>query len=166
MSFLEEVVKRIHYPKLVFDHYLPICSYCGFSIPELLEVAYLDGNKDNNEIENLVIFCPNCHKMHGLDLIPSETVIQLRDREKQLETDEDMAVCLEAALEGGGPALVAAALREVARARGMAQIAHETGLGGESLYKALWAEDHPELATMLKVLGALGLGLRAITAHT
>ena len=69
---------------------------------------------------------------------------------EHLETDEDMAAYLEAALEEGDPALVAAALGDIARAKGMAQIAQETGLGRESLYKALSPEGNPEFATVLK----------------
>tara|TARA_B100000315_G_C14135578_1_gene388957 strand:- start:44 stop:271 length:228 start_codon:yes stop_codon:yes gene_type:complete len=72
-----------------------------------------------------------------------------------------MAVYLQAALEDGDPALVAAALGDIARSRGMTQIARETGLGRESLYKALSTEGNPEFATVLKVLQALGLRLRA-----
>ena len=76
-----------------------------------------------------------------------------------------MAAYLEVALEDGDPALVAAALGDIARAKGMTQIARETGLGRESLYKALSPEGNPELATVLKVVRALGLRLHATTAH-
>jgi probable addiction module antidote protein len=87
------------------------------------------------------------------------------DVAEHLETEEDMAAYLEAALEDGDPALVAAALGDIARAKGMTQIARETGLGRESLYKALSPEGNPELATVLKVIRALGLRLHATTAH-
>ena len=56
-------------------------------------------------------------------------------------------------------------LGDIARAKGMAQIARETGLGRESLYKALSPEGNPEFATVLKVVRALGLRLRATPAH-
>jgi probable addiction module antidote protein len=69
------------------------------------------------------------------------------DVAEHLETKEDMAAYLEAALEDGDPALVAAALGDIARAKGMADIARETGLGRESLYKALSPEGNPEFAT-------------------
>ncbi|MEW6665431.1 MAG: addiction module antidote protein [Thermodesulfobacteriota bacterium] len=82
-----------------------------------------------------------------------------------LETSEDMAAYLEAALEDGDPALIAAALGDIARAKGMAQIAREAGLGRESLYKALSPEGNPEFATVLKVVRALGLRLHASTVH-
>jgi probable addiction module antidote protein len=81
------------------------------------------------------------------------------DVAEHLETEEDMAAYLEAVLEDGDPALVAAALGDIARAKGMAQIAREAGLGRESLYKALSPGGNPEFATILKVVKALGLRL-------
>jgi probable addiction module antidote protein len=82
-----------------------------------------------------------------------------------LRSDADMAAYLEAALEDGDPALVAAALGDIARAKGMSGIAKETGLGRESLYKALSRDGNPEISTVLKVVKALGLRLRATPAH-
>lgn len=79
------------------------------------------------------------------------------DAAEHLETEEDMAAYLDAALEDGDTAVIVAALGDIARARGMAQIARETGLGRESLYKALSATGNPEFATILKVVRALGL---------
>jgi probable addiction module antidote protein len=86
------------------------------------------------------------------------------DVAEHLESDADMAAYLEAALEDGDPALAAAALGDIARAKGMTQIARETGLGRASLYRALSAEGNPEFATVLKVVHALGLRLHATTA--
>jgi probable addiction module antidote protein len=86
------------------------------------------------------------------------------DVSEHLETEEDMAAYLEAALDDGDPALVAAALGDISRAKGMTQIARETGLGRESLYKALSPEGNPEFATILKVIKALGLKLHATAA--
>ena len=83
------------------------------------------------------------------------------DAAEYLESPEDMAAYLEAALEEDDPALFAAALGDIARAKGMSQIAREAGLGRESLYKALSAEGNPEFATVLKVLRSLGLKLYA-----
>lgn len=83
------------------------------------------------------------------------------DAAEHLKTDEDMAAYLEAALEEGDPALVSAALGDIARAKGMTDIARETGLGRESLYKALSPEGNPEFSTVLKVVKALGLRLHA-----
>ncbi len=74
-----------------------------------------------------------------------------------------MAAYLEAALEDGDPALVVAALGDIARAKGMTQIARDAGVGRESLYKALSASGNPEFATVLRVLRALGLHLRVET---
>ena len=83
------------------------------------------------------------------------------DASEHLETEEEVVAYLEAALEDGDPALISAALGDIARARGMSKIARDTGLGRESLYKALSAEGNPEFATVLKVLQALGLRLHA-----
>ena len=86
------------------------------------------------------------------------------DAADHLESDEDIVAYLEAAFEDGDPALIATALGDVARAKGMTKIAADAGLGRESLYKALSPNGNPEFATVLKVLGALGLGLRPTTA--
>ena len=88
------------------------------------------------------------------------------DAAEHLETTEDMAAYLEAALEEGDPALISAAKGDIARAKGIAQIARETGLGRESLYKALSPEGNPEFVTVLKVLRALGLRLHATAAQS
>ena len=82
------------------------------------------------------------------------------DAAAYLKTGEDIANYLEAVFEDGDPALVAAALGDVARSKGMAKIARLAGLGRESLYKALSPDGNPELATVLKVLRALGLKLK------
>ena len=83
------------------------------------------------------------------------------DPAEHLESDADMAAYLEAAFEEADPALIAAALGDIARAKGMSQIARETGLGRESLYKTLSADGNPEFATILKVVQALGFKLHA-----
>lgn len=85
------------------------------------------------------------------------------DVTEHLETEEDMAMYLEAALEGNDPSLIAAALGDIAKAKGMSQIAKQTGLGRESLYKALSPEGNPEFSTILKVVRALGLQLHVAT---
>jgi|ERR1700691_5005672 probable addiction module antidote protein len=82
------------------------------------------------------------------------------DSAAYLKTNEDVADYLEAVFEDGDPALVAHALGVVARSKGMAKIARSAGLGRESLYKALSSAGNPELATVLKVLRALGLKLK------
>jgi probable addiction module antidote protein len=83
------------------------------------------------------------------------------DAADYLKSDEDMAAYLEAALEEGDAALFAAALGDIARAKGMSEVARKTGLGRESLYKALSADGNPEFATVLKVVRSLGLELHA-----
>jgi len=75
-----------------------------------------------------------------------------------------MAAYLEAALEGGDPKLVAAALGNIARAKGMTEIARDAGLGRECLHKALSSSGNPELGTVLKLISALGLQLHASPA--
>ena len=85
----------------------------------------------------------------------------LWDASEHLETDEDMAMYLEAAFEDGDPTLISAVLGDIARAKGMAEIAEKTGLGRTSLYKALSPEGHPDFATILKVINALGMKLQA-----
>ena len=87
------------------------------------------------------------------------------DAADYLKTDKDIAAYLEAAIEDGDPALVAAALGDIARAKGMTKIAKKAGLGRESLYKALSPEGNPEFATILKVIRSLGLKLH-IEAHS
>jgi probable addiction module antidote protein len=91
----------------------------------------------------------------------AKTKTQRWDAAEHLETDEDMAAYLEAALEEGDTALVAAALGDIARVKGMTEVARKTGLGRESLYKALSPDGNPEFATVLKVVEALGLKLHA-----
>ena len=83
------------------------------------------------------------------------------DPAEHLNSEEEMAAYLEAALEEGEPSLVAAALGDIARARGMSQLARDTGLGRESLYKALSPTGNPEFSTIMKVVEALGFRLHA-----
>ena len=89
------------------------------------------------------------------------------DSAEHLNNDEDIALYLDACLEEAGddPAFIAKALGNIARARGMSQLARETGLGRESLYKALSGEGNPSFATILKVIHALGVKLHAETAQ-
>lgn len=86
------------------------------------------------------------------------------DPAEHLTTEEDMAAYLEAALEDGDPGLIAAALGDIARAKGMSEVARRAGLGRESLYKALSPLGNPEFATILKVVSALGFQLHASPA--
>jgi probable addiction module antidote protein len=88
----------------------------------------------------------------------------LWDASEHLESDDDMVMYLEAAFEDGDPALISAVLGDIARAKGMAKIAEKAGLGRTSLYKALSPEGHPDFATILKVINALGMKLQATSA--
>ena len=81
-----------------------------------------------------------------------------------LDTDEDIVAYLNAALEDGDPSLVSAALGDVARARGMTQLAHETGITRDGLYKALSPSGNPSFATVQKVVRALGYKLDVAVA--
>ena len=86
------------------------------------------------------------------------------DPEEHLEAKDDMAAYLNVALEEGDLSLIMAALGDIARARRMAIVAQETGLGRESLYKSLSHNGNPEFATVLKVVRSLGLRLQATAA--
>lgn len=83
------------------------------------------------------------------------------DVAEHLRTEEDMQLYLDACLEedAGDGRLINAALGDIARARGMTQLARDTGLTREGLYKALSSEGNPEFSTVLKVIRALGLKL-------
>ena len=83
------------------------------------------------------------------------------DAADYLKTKEDVVLYLDAAFEDGDPGLIAAALGDVARAKGMMKVAAKAGLGRESLYKALSPDGNPEFATVLKVMRSLGLRLHA-----
>ena len=82
------------------------------------------------------------------------------------ENEADMAAYLEAAVETGDIALIMAALGDIARAKGMTQVAREAGLGRESLYKSLSPAGNPEFGTVLKVMTALGLRFHVEPAAT
>ena len=86
------------------------------------------------------------------------------DVAEHLRTPEEMAAYLEACLEeaNGDASFVAKALGDIARAKGMAQVAQDAGLSRESLYKALSGERTPGFDTILKVVRALGIELHAV----
>ena len=81
------------------------------------------------------------------------------DAADYLDSDEAVAAYLSAALDDDNPDLFLTAVKDVARARGMAQLAKDTGLGRESLYKALSPGARPRYDTILKVVRALGVTL-------
>jgi probable addiction module antidote protein len=79
------------------------------------------------------------------------------DSADYLNSDKALVAYLEEALDTDDPGFIAQALGTVARARGMSQIAKDTGLSRESLYKALSANGNPEFSTVIRVMKALGL---------
>ena len=87
------------------------------------------------------------------------------DAADTLESGEDIAAYLDAVLEDGDLDLLKAAIGDIARAKGMTDIAQETGLGRAGLYKALSPEGNPEFVTVTKVLKALGLRLSVSAMH-
>jgi len=96
----------------------------------------------------------------------SRTETRPWDAVDHLKTPEDISAYLDAAFEVGDPAVVSAALGDVARAKGMTDVAHAAGLGRASLYKSLSPGGRPEFATILKVLRALGLKLTTVPGDT
>ena len=89
------------------------------------------------------------------------------DAASYLKTEQECALYLQAAIDesDGDPAIMVAALGDIARARGMMQLARETGLTREGLYKALSPEGNPSFATVMKVCKALGLKLHTETVE-
>jgi probable addiction module antidote protein len=83
------------------------------------------------------------------------------DATRYLDSDEAVAQYLSAVIEDGDPALLAAALGDIARARGMTEIAKSSGLSREALYRALRPDAHPRFDTITRVCGALGIKLVA-----
>ncbi len=93
----------------------------------------------------------------------TKTVTSPYDVAEHLRTPEEMAAYLEASMEeaDGDASFIAKALGDIARSRGMSQVACDAGLSRESLYKALSGDRNPSLDTVLRVVGALGLKLCA-----
>ncbi|MBC9073030.1 putative addiction module antidote protein [Thauera sp. CAU 1555] len=88
------------------------------------------------------------------------------DAADYLDDEETIAAYLSAALEDPNPDVFLTAVRDVARARGMSQLAKDAGLGRESLYKALTPGAKPRYDTVLKLLHALGVKLSASPIHS
>ena len=87
------------------------------------------------------------------------------DVSEYLDTEESIASYLSAIIEEGDPQLLLAAIGDVAKARGMAKIASDTGLGRESLYKALKPESKPRFETIVKILNSLGVKIQFLAIH-
>lgn len=84
------------------------------------------------------------------------------DAADHLRTPEDIAAHLEAVFDEGDPALIAAAIGDVARSRGMTALARKSGLSRAALYRALAPAGNPTLSTLLEVIKALGLKLHVV----
>jgi probable addiction module antidote protein len=89
----------------------------------------------------------------------SKIKIRPFDASNYLNNEADIAAYLQSAIEEGDPALLAAALGDIAKARGMTQLARDTGLSRESLYKSLSGERAPSSDTLFKVIHAMGFKL-------
>lgn len=87
------------------------------------------------------------------------------DASELLGSEEDIAAYLTTVLEENDPALLAAALGDIARARGMSQVAKEAGIAREALYKALRPGSEPRFETISRVCAALGVRLVAQPLH-
>lgn len=94
--------------------------------------------------------------------IPTKTVPW--DSSAALRSNEEIAAHIDAVLEDGDPTLLVHALGVVARAKGMTDLAKETGMGRESLYKSLSSDGNPSLSTVINVLSAIGVKLHATLA--
>ena len=92
------------------------------------------------------------------------TKLRKFDPVRYLDSDDMIEEYLLAACEGGDASPIARALGDVARARGISDLARKTGLTRQALYKALSGEGNPELATITKVADALGLQLKIVSA--
>lgn len=98
----------------------------------------------------------------------AKTITTRYDIAEHLRTPEEMAAYLEACIEeaNGDASFIAKALGDIARAKGMSQVARDAGLSRESLYKALSGERSPNFDTILKVIRALGIKLHAEAVYT
>jgi probable addiction module antidote protein len=101
--------------------------------------------------------------MEGLNMAEKFTRWDAAD---YLKTEADMVLYLDACLDEdpGDGSLIRAALNDVARAKGMSQLAKDTGITREGLYRALGPSGNPEFSTMLKVIKSLGIKLHAVPA--
>ena len=98
----------------------------------------------------------------------AKTITTRYDIAEHLRTPEEMAAYLEACLDeaNGDATFIAKALGDIARAKGMSQVARDADLSRESLYKALSGDRAPSFDTILKVVGALGIKLHAEAVST
>lgn len=86
------------------------------------------------------------------------------DAAEHLKTEEDMAAYLEAALEEDNPELISAVLGDIARAKGLSEVANRSGLSPEELTQKMLPDGKPDFVTVLKIVRALGLRFHATIA--
>lgn len=103
----------------------------------------------------------NAFKPLITEQLPMSIKTKTFDAADYLDNDETIAEYLNLALEDSNPEMLLLAIGNIARARGMAQVAQDSGLGRESLYKALSDGAKPRYDTVLKVMRALGIKLHA-----
>jgi putative addiction module killer protein/probable addiction module antidote protein len=122
-----------------------------------LIVILLCGSDKQNQDRDVKAAKKDCEGVVNMAL---ETT--LWDPAENLTSPEAECAYLEAAFEDGDPALIAAAIGDVARARGMSEIARQAGLTRDTMYKAFRPEGNPTLETLVGVLNALGLKLSTV----
>jgi hypothetical protein len=108
-----------NYRRIAFEKYAPICVHCGFGIKEVLEVAHLDCDPQNCEVSDLVILCPTCHRMHDIDLIPTDALVRLRDEKRKPRWAKLMKDAAQKALQTKrlNPSLMSAAANKAVATR-------------------------------------------------
>lgn len=109
----------LNYRDIAFQKYPAVCVYCGFGIRAVLEVAHLDCEPANCAIGNLPILCPTCHRMHDIDLIPTELIVRLRDHLRQANWKKLMknAVALAMETKRATPGLLSDAAKKAVATR-------------------------------------------------
>jgi len=129
-------------------------------------VILLAGDDKRTQSRNIKTALRLARNLLGV-CIMAKTITTRYDVAEHLRSPEEMAAYLEACFEEahGDAAFIAKALGDIARAKGMSQVARDAGLSRESLYKALSGERSPAFETILKVMGALGLKLHAEAVH-
>ena len=150
--------------------YRVYCSQRGTRL--LLLLAGGDKSTQQRDIETAIDLARNFQEWYTMTkpaakkLKPTKTKTTPYDVAKQLRTPEEMAAYLDAWFEEApdDAAGIARALGDIARAKGMTQVAKDAGLSRESLYRALSADGNPSFATVLKVARALGVKLHAEAA--
>ncbi|MDY5148809.1 putative addiction module antidote protein [Actinotignum sanguinis] len=129
--------------------------------------AWLDKLKDKHAQRRILYAIARC-EAHGTMLggtVMTKVTFSTFDASKYLDSQEAMNDYLAIALEDGDTKTVQVVLRDIARARGMSQLAKDTGLNRESLYKSLSKDGNPSFAAITKIMKALGLKITLATQN-